>query len=156
VSVAAPPTPAPKSADAARSILDDLAGLNVDLDALSDLTALDDLLEQAEDKDLFQAFDLQQRLLTSSDPGEQASGRLVDRYGGAGDLEARGIRSIEEVRELLKELLRARVNSLEADEVADGCQGGHGPMLAREVRHPWELAGVLAGMKDFARLKDHL
>jgi Mg-chelatase subunit ChlD len=156
VAPAKPVAPVPAAGAAASSILDDLAGLNLDLESLSDLSALDSLLEKAEDRQLFQAFDLQQRLLTSADPGEQASGRLVDRYGGAGELEARGIRSVEEVSELLKELLRGRVNSLEAEEVADACQAGHGALLAREVRHPWELAGVLAGTKDFARLKAHL
>ena len=48
--------------------------------------------------------------------------------------------------QLLKELLRGRINSLEAEEVADGCEAGHGGMLAKEVRHPWEMAGVLAGL----------
>src|SRR6185369_14093500 len=38
----------------------------------------------------------------------------------------------------------------------DACQAGHGAMLVREVRHPWELAGVFAGVRDFDRLKDHL
>ncbi|MCI0637426.1 MAG: VWA domain-containing protein [Gemmataceae bacterium] len=145
--------PAPTAAESTRSILDDLAGLNVDLQALSDLSALDSLLETAEDKQLFQAFDLQQRMLKSHNQREQAGGRLVDRYGGAGELEARNIRNVEQVLELVKELLRGRINSLEADEVADACQAGHGPMLAIEVRHPWEQAGVFAGTKDFKRLQ---
>src|SRR5262249_19244685 len=72
--VAKPAAPTAAAPEAARSILDDLAGLNVDLDSLSDLSALDQLLDRAEDKQLFRAFDLQQKMLTSSDPGEQAAG----------------------------------------------------------------------------------
>jgi Mg-chelatase subunit ChlD len=151
--VEAPKAKAPKPGDAARSILDDLAGLNIDLQSLGDLSALDSLLETAEDKELFQAFDLQQRMLKSQDRREQAGGRLVDRYGGAGELEARNIHTVEQVLELMKEFLRGRVNSLEADEVADACNAGHGAMLAMEVRHPWEQAGVFAGTRDFARLQ---
>jgi Mg-chelatase subunit ChlD len=150
---AAPPAKAPAPGDATRSILDDLAGLNLDLGSLGDLSALDSLLEKAEDKQLFQAFDLQQRMLKSQDRREQAGGRLIDRYGGAGELEARNIRNVEQVLALVKELLRGRVNSLEAEEVADGCVAGYGAMLAKEVRHPWEQAGVFAGTKDFARLQ---
>ena len=149
----APKPPQQSNKDATRSILDDLAGLNVDIEGLGDLSALDTLLESAEDKSLFQAFDLQQKMLKSKNKREQAGGRLVDRYGGAGELEARNIKTPEQVLELLKELLRGRINSLEADEVADGCEAGHGALLAREVRHPWEMAGVLAGTKDFARLQ---
>jgi Mg-chelatase subunit ChlD len=144
------------SKDATRSILDDLAGLNVDLEGLGDLSALDTLLESAEDRSLFQAFDLQQRMLKSNNRREQAGGRLVDRYGGAGELEARNIKTPEQVLELLKELLRGRINSLESEEVADACEAGHGGMLAKEVRQPWEMAGVLAGTKDFARLQELL
>ncbi len=156
---AATATPKPQptgTPDATRSILDDLAGLNLDLEGLGDLSALDKLIESAEDKSLFQAFDLQQRMLKSKNKREQAGGRLVDRYGGAGELEARNIKTPEQVLELVKELLRGRINSLEAEEVADGCEAGHGGMLSREVRHPWEMAGVFAGTKDFARLQELL
>lgn len=148
------PAPASKSAtDPTRSILDDLAGLNIDLDSLGDLSALDSLLETAEDKQLFEAFELQQRMLKSGNQREQAGGRLIDRYGGAGELEARGIHTPEQALELVKELLRGRINSLEADELADGCQAGLGAMLAMEAKHPWEQAGVFAATKDFQRLQ---
>jgi Mg-chelatase subunit ChlD len=151
---AQPKSKTPSTAvDPARSILDDLAGLNIDLESLGDLSALDDLLESAEDKSLFQAFDLQQKMLKSSKPQEQAGGRLIDRYGGAGELEARGIRTPEQALQLAKELLRGRVNSLESEEVADACTAGLGGMLAIEAKHPWELAGVFAGTKDFQRLQ---
>jgi Mg-chelatase subunit ChlD len=143
-------------ADAARSILDDLAGLNLDLSELGDLSALNSMLEAAEDKQLFQAFDLQQRMLKSPDQREQAGGRLVDRYGGAGELEARNIKNVEGVLDFTKELLRGRINSLEAEELADGCKAGHGKMLLLEVRHPWEQAGAFAATKDFQRLQDLL
>jgi Mg-chelatase subunit ChlD len=152
----APPSAPKPAADTPRSILDDLAGLNIDLGSLGDLSALNELLETAEDKQLFQAFDLQQRMLKSANKREQAGGRLVDRYGGAGELEARSIKSVEQVLELLKEFIRGRINSLEPDELADACQAGHGAILAMEVRLPWELAAALAGTKDFSRLKAHL
>jgi Mg-chelatase subunit ChlD len=156
VAAQAPKAKPQKTGDATRSILDDLAGLNIDLQSLGDLSALDNLLETAEDQELFQAFDLQQRMLKSQDRREQAGGRLVDRYGGAGELEARNIHTVEQVLNLVKELLRGRVNSLEAEEVADACNAGHGEMLKMEVRHPWEQAGVFAGIKDFARLQELL
>jgi Mg-chelatase subunit ChlD len=148
--------PQPQKTDATRSILDDIAGLNLDFESLGDFSALDKLIESAEDEQLFQAFDLQQKLLTSPKPNEQAGGRLVDRYGGAGELQARNIKTPEGVQEFIKELLRGRVNSLEADEVADACQAGHGAMLVMEVRHPWEQAGAFAGTKDFQRLQSLL
>lgn len=148
--------PQPAVTDAAKSILDDLAGLNLDFESLGDLSKLDDLLETAEDDQLFRAFDQQQRMLQSNDPNEQAGGRLVDRYGGAGELQSRNIHKPEQIREFNKEMLRGRINSLEADELADGCQSGHGPMLVMEVRHPWEQAGAFAGTKDFSRLQSLL
>lgn len=156
VAVASPKAAKPAPQDAAKSILDDLAGLNIDFDALGDLTALDDLLEKAEDKQLFDSFDLQERLLKGETPGEQAGGRLVDRYGGAKELGAHGIRTPEDALEFVKEMLRGRVNALEPDEISDACSAGAGQMLAREVVQPWELAGVFAGTKDFKRLEDHL
>ena len=153
---ASPKSQQKTNTDATRSILDDLAGLNLDLEGLGDLSALDSLLETAEDKSLFQAFDLQQQMLKSKNKREQAGGRLVDRYGGANELQARNIKTPEQVLELLKDLLRGRINKLEAEEVADACEAGHGGMLAKEVKMPWEMAGVLAGSKDFARLQELL
>ena len=152
-SVEAKTKPNPAVTDATKSILDDLAGLNLDFESLGDFSALDKLLETAEDDELFQAFDLQQKMLQSPDAGEQAGGRLVDRYGGAGELQARNIKKVEQAQEFVKELLRGRINSLEADELADACQAGHGGMLVMEVRHPWEQAGAFAGTKDFERLQ---
>lgn len=145
--------PTPAVTDATKSILDDLAGLNVDFESLGDLSSLDKLLETAEDDELFQAFDLQQKMLQSNDGQERAGGRLVDRYGGAGELQARNIKRVDQAQEFVKEMLRGRINSLEADEVADGCQAGHGAMVVMEVRHPWEQAGAFAGTKDFQRLQ---
>lgn len=156
VAVASPQAAKAGTPDAAKSILDDLAGLNIDFDSLGDLTALDSLLEKAEDQQLFKSFDLQEQMLKSDDRREQAGGRLVDRYGGGKELGARGIRSVEEAMEFVRELLRGRVNALDPDEIADACAAGQGPMLGREVMQPWELAGVLAGTKDFKRLQEHL
>src|SRR5262245_7624312 len=75
-----PKPPQQGNKDATRSILDDLAGLNINIEGLGDLSALDTLLESAEDNSLFQAFDLQQKMLKSKNKREQAGGRLVDRY----------------------------------------------------------------------------
>ncbi len=148
--------PTPAVTDATKSILDDLAGLNLDFESLGDLSSLDKLLDTAEDDQLFQAFDLQQKMLQSNDAQERAGGRLVDRYGGAGELQARNIKRVDQAQEFVKELLRGRINSLEADEVADACQAGHGAMVVMEVRHPWEQAGAFAGTKDFQRLQELL
>src|SRR6202044_3239654 len=103
--VASPKTAPVTAQDATKSILDDLAGLNIDLDSLGDLTALDSLLEKAEDQQLFRSFDLQEQMLKSQDKREQAGGRLVDRYGGGKELGARGIKSVEDAMEFVKELL---------------------------------------------------
>ncbi len=143
----------PAPTDATKSILDDLAGLNLDFESLGDFSALDKLLETAEDDELFGAFDLQQKMLQSDDGKDRAAGRLVDRYGGAGELQARNIGRTDRVQEFVKEFLRGRIDSLEADELADGCKAGHGGMLVVEVRHPWEQAGAFAGTRDFDRLQ---
>lgn len=145
-----------QTASAAKSILDDLAAMDIDLDALDSLGDLDALLGQAEDAQVFSAFDLHERMLTSGDPVEQAVGNLVHRYGGGGELEARGIRTAEEAMALVRDLLRARVGNLDGEEIAEACSAGLGVMLRQEVRMPWELAGVLAGTRDFDGLKLHL
>jgi Mg-chelatase subunit ChlD len=150
------PPQSPANKDATRSILDDLAGLNLDLESLGDLSALDKLIESAEDDQMFAAFNLQEKMLKSLNEREQAGGRLVDRYGGAPELQARNIKNVEQVLNLMKEFLRGRINSLEADELADGVTAGHGAMLAKEVKLPWEQAGALAGNKDFKRLQELL
>ena len=50
----------------------------LDFESLGDLSKLDKLMESAETNQLFQAFDLQERMLKSLDEAEQAAGRLVD------------------------------------------------------------------------------
>lgn len=142
--------------DAAQSILEDLAAMDIDLDALDDLSSLDALLGQAEDQQLFSSFDLQEQLAGSTVPQESAAGRLLHRYGGGGELESRGIKTKEAAMDLVRELLRGRVGSLDGDEIADGCTAGFGGLLRTEVRTPWELAGALAGTKDYTGLEAHL
>lgn len=142
--------------DAARSILEDLAAMDVDLDALDDLSALDNALETAEDQELFGAFDLLERLGQSQDPVESATSRLVQRYGGASELEVQGIRTKEGAMELVRDMIRSRVGSLDGDEIADGCAAGFSPMLLKEIKNPWELAGALAGSRDFTGLQQHV
>lgn len=142
--------------DAARSILEDLAAMDVDLDSLDDLSALDDLLGKAEDQQLFQSFDVLEQLAGSSNPVDAAAGRLLHRYGGGGELESRGVKTKEAAMDLVRELLRGRIGSLDGDEVADACTAGFGQVLKMEVRSPWELAGALAGTRDFPGLEAHL
>lgn len=148
-------TAKPQAANATQSILDGLADLDINLDDLSALDDIDSLLAKAEDQEL-SAFDLQEKMLTSTDPTEAAVGQLVQRYGGAGEMQAQGIRSVEGAMELVRELLRGRIGSLDGEEVAEACAAGLGPLLLREVQQPWELAGTLAGSRDFDRLKHHL
>lgn len=142
--------------DASSSILDDLEAMNIDFDALDDLSSLDALLEQAEDQQVFGAFDVVEGLAGSADPGEAAAGRLLHKYGGGSELESHGIRTKEGAMELVRDMLRGRVGALDGDELADGCVAGFGTMLRTEVRVPWELAGALAGTRDFSGLEAHL
>jgi Mg-chelatase subunit ChlD len=142
--------------DATRSILDDLEALDVDLDALDDLSSLDALLGQAEDQQVFSAFDLVEQLATASSPADAAAGRLLHRYGGGGELQSQGIRTKEDAMSLVRDLLRSRVGALDGDEIADACTAGFGTVLRAEVRAPWELAGALAGTNDYTGLEAHL
>jgi Mg-chelatase subunit ChlD len=155
---AAPGGQAPQAVDATRSILDGLDDLGIDLDSLSALDDIDALLAEAEDSQLkeLSAFDLQEQMLTSQSVLERAVGGLVSRYGGAGEMQAAGIRSVQGALDLVRERLRGRIGALEGEEVATACEAGLGELLLREVAHPWELAGALAGMRDFERLRDHV
>lgn len=152
---AAPAGQPQQAVDATRSILDGLDGLGIDLDDLGALDDIDALLAQAEDEQL-RAFDLQEKMLTSQDPAERSTGNLVGRYGGAGELQSAGINTVAGALEMVRELLRGRIGSLESEEVADACAAGLGDLLRKEVMHPWELAGALAGTRDFDRLRDHV
>jgi len=145
--------PQAQKTDATRSILDDLAGLHLDFESLGDLSSLDKLLETAEDEHLFNAFDWQVNALQSRDDKTRASGDLVQRYGGPKELQANNIKDPAGIEQYLREKIRANVNGLDAQELAEGCRAGFGKMLVMEVRHPWEQAGAFAGTKDFDRLQ---
>lgn len=148
--------PQPQQQSGSKSILDDLAGLNLDLESLGDLSALDKLIETAEDEDLFNAFDWQVNALQSRDDKTKATGDLVQRYGGPKELQANNVKDLGGIEEFLKGNLRANINAMDSDELAEGCRAGFGKMLVMEVRHPWEQAGAFAGTKDFQRLQDLL
>jgi len=137
------------------SILDDLAGLDIDLDALGSLGDVDQLLDRAE-RGEFRSFDLYESLHGSGDPVDGALGRLIGRYGGAPELEAHGIVTRDAAKDFARETLRAAMGALGADDVADGCAVGFGALLLSEAKSPWELAGAYAGTRDVDGLGRHL
>lgn len=137
------------------SILDDLAGLDIDLDALGSLGDVDQLLDQAE-RGAFRSFDLYESLHASADPVDTALGRLIGRFGGAPELEANAVVTRDAALEFAREKLRAGMGALVAEDVADGCAVGFGALLLTEAKTPWELAGAYAGTRDVDGLGRHL
>lgn len=152
---AADPGPMLLADDPMGSILGDLAGLDIDLDALTSLGDVDALLDAAE-KGEFRSFDLYESLHQSPDVADRAAGRLINRFGGPGELEANGITDKAAAIEFAREHLRATIGELLPDDVVDGCAAGFGALLLREIQQPWELAGALAGNRDLAGLGAHL
>jgi len=148
--------PSPAAApDAARSILEDLASLDIDVDAIQTLGDVDALLEQA-DRGAFRSFDFYESLHASADPADRALGQLLGRFGGAPELEASGIASREAAAQFAREHLRAKIGELAPEDVAAGCAAGFASVLLAEARHPWELAGAYAGAREVAGLGAHL
>jgi Mg-chelatase subunit ChlD len=146
--VATPPKP--------RSILEDLAALNLDLDSLDDLSSLDKALEAVEDAEMFGALDVMEQLGRSQDPADAALAQLLSRYGGADALQGRGIDAKEGAADFAHETLRGRMGALMADEVAEASRAGFSKTLLKESATPWELAGALAGAGDLGRLERHV
>ena len=143
--------------DPMANILGDLASLDVDLDALDDLSDLDALLAADDEAapDELGAFDLFESLYSSADPAERALGELVHHFGGPAELEASGLRTVFLVRVWAARQLLGAVGELTPDLVAWGVAAGYGPELRRGCREPWELAGVLAAQGD-PDLEPHL
>jgi hypothetical protein len=159
--VAEAPAPAPAApsvalrADPTKSILEDLASLDVDLDALGSLGDLDALLDEA-DRGAFRSFDLYESLHGSEDPRDRALGSLISRFGGAPELEANGVKEKSDAVDFARAHLRGRIGELLPDDIVDGIGAGFGDLLRVEVKQPWELAGALAGTRDFDNLGRHL
>lgn len=150
---AAAPPPMIAAANPVSSILDDLASLDIDLDALGSLGDVDALLDQAE-KGTFRSFDLYESLHQSADAGDRALGALLEKFGGAAELEAQSVLTKERAVDFARSHLRARIGELSPDEIVHGADAGFGSLLVAEVDKPWELAGALAGTRDLGRLGD--
>lgn len=141
--------PAPPT-DAVADILGDLASLDLDLDAIDDLSDLDALLaaDQDEGDTELGAFDLFERLYSSADPEERALGELIHRFGGPAELEASAVRTVFLARVWVAKHLLAAVGALTPELCAFGVTAGYGRELRRACTEPWEVAGVLAGQTD--------
>jgi len=140
--------------DPLAALMGDMADLDLDFDALTNLDDLGDLLEEDDEEDLG-AFDLFETLYSSADPVDRALGELVHHFGGPVELEASGIRTRPLVVVWVARQLLAAVGELTPILVLHGVTAGYGPDLARACTEPWELAGVLAGIAD-PGLQSHL
>ena len=136
--------------DGVADILSDLAAIDVDLDAISDLTDLEPLMDNDQEGEQSElgAFELFEALYSSADPRERALGELVHHFGGPAELEASGIRTRFLLQVWLARQVLGAVGELTPTVVAWGVQAGFGPDLKRACRQPWEVAGVLAGLDD--------
>jgi Mg-chelatase subunit ChlD len=147
-----PAKPGKPKIDPTAGILGDLDLLSVDLDALSDLSELEAMIEEPDD-DVFALFE---RLYSSADRTERAVAELIRIYGGPAELVATGARSFAGALAFVRVHLLARAGSTTPDEIRFGCDAGLGDALARAVKHPWEVAAVLAGQSEHAQLTAHL
>ena len=136
-------------------ILEDLASLNVDIDNMDDLSGIDDLIGSSQDEAM-QAFELFETLYSSSLESERSLADLCSLFGGPAELSASGIGDLHTLRPYLQELLRSEIGDLTPNHIFHACRSGFSNMLQQEVKHPWELAGVLAGANNNQALKDHL
>ncbi|AKF05862.1 VWA domain-containing protein [Sandaracinus amylolyticus] len=143
-------------ADPVSGILGDLAALDVDLDALADLADLESMIDDGTEPDDGDPFELFERLYSSADPEERALGELVVLFGGAAEMASVSARTVDHVRVLVRERLLAHVGALTPAHVLHACNAGFGTLLAHEARHPWEIAGFLAGLGRDRELRTHL
>ncbi|UJR81534.1 VWA domain-containing protein [Sandaracinus amylolyticus] len=142
--------------DAVSGILGDLAALDVDLDSLADLADLESMIDDGAKPDSSDPFELFERLYSSADPEERALGELVVLFGGAAEMASVSARTVDHVRVLVRERLLAQVGALTPPHVLHACSAGFGTLLAHEARHPWEVAGFLAGLGRDRELRTHL
>ena len=143
----------PSAEDAIANILGDLAGANIDLESMGSLEAL---LDQEQEDEAFQAYDLFEALMDSGDDAERSLAELIILLGGPSRLEVHGANTRERIIEFIRDSLRGLIGSLTPEHILHGCRSYYGPMLRQLTRLPWELAGALAGTDDNDLLDDHL
>ncbi len=143
-SAAAPP------GESAMSVLDSLAGMNLDLGAL-DLDTLDRMLdEKTAASTEMRALDLLTNLATSDDPAQRSLATLATSYGGAAELEGDAIHDEAAARRFVLERLLGNLGTLEPQTVAAAATAGFAASL--EGAAPWERAGLHAASGEQVQL----
>ncbi len=138
---------APDPLDAGPSVLDTLAGMNLDLDNL-DLSALDSLMDaQIAEATEMRALDLITELATSDDPAQQDLAQLATTFGGVAELEADNIRDEPQMRRFVLERLLGGLGELAPETIASAARAGFAPAIV-DGAAPWERAGILAATDD--------
>lgn len=142
---------APPTHEPALSVLDSLAGMNLDLDAL-DLDALDRMLdEKTAAATEMRALDLLTNLATSDDPAQRSLASLATSYGGAAELEGDEIHDEAAARRFVLERLLGNLGSLEPETVASAAIAGFADSL--DGAASWERAGLHAARGETVQLE---
>jgi len=143
----------------APSVLDTLAGMNLDL-ASFDLAALDLALdEKSAAATELRSLDLITTLATSTDPAQQALAGLATELGGASALEAEGIADEPSARRFVLMQLLGGIGTLEPGTIASAGRAGFADALATDDATVWERAGLYAASgrtDDLVALLDDL
>ncbi len=133
--------------DAAPSVLESLAGMNLDLGNLEnlDLAALDSMLDaKVAAATEMKSLDLISTLATSDDPAQQSLATLATSFGGAAALEADGIHDEGAARRFLLERLLGGLGELDPEVVTAAAHAGFAAPLLADAATPWERAGLEA------------
>lgn len=137
-------TPDVPAVDDGPSVLESLAGMNLDLGNL-DLAALDQMLDaQATAASEMKSLDLITALSTSGDRAQQSLAALATTFGGAAALEADGIHDETSARRFLLERLLGGLGELAPETIAAAGRSGFAEPLLDDAAQPWERAGLHA------------
>ncbi len=141
---------APATEEASPSVLDSLAGMNLDLGAL-DLDALDRMLdEKTAAATEMRALDLLTQLATSEDATQRSLAALATSYGGAAELEGDEIHDEVAARRFVLERLLGNLGTLAPETIAAAARAGFADAL--EGAAVWEQAGLHAANGDKVEL----
>jgi Mg-chelatase subunit ChlD len=128
--------------DEGASVLESLAGMNLDLGNL-DLAALDQMLDaQVAAASEMKSLDLITQLSSSDDPAHKSLAALATTFGGAAELEADGIHDEASARRFLLERLLGGLGELAPETIADAARSGFAEPLLDDAARPWERAGL--------------
>jgi len=138
------------------SVLDTLAGMNLDLGNL-DLASLDQVLDaKAAEAVEMRSLDLITQYATSDDPELQHLAALAGEFGGAAELEADGVRDETATRRFVLERLLGNLGELAPDTIAHAARAGFAVQLGNDDAKPWERAGLYAAAGDLDGLSSVL